>query len=128
MVESFVECYIQGKEFDPSFLEKETDLNFFKKTKEGNTKTKGKFKNETCPFGYCYLRPSIDSNNENLKIRNLIKILEENDIRVGKHGIEELHIRLDINYDSQCNLEFDPSLLEELGKKKIPLLISCYKI
>lgn len=128
MIESFVECYLQGKNFDPFQAEKKLGLNFSNKVKKGDLGIKGRFKGQPYPFGFCYLKPDIDSNDENDKLKILLEMIEKSDIKIGNYKIEEIHIRMDINYDSQCNLEFDPIVLEEFGKNKIPLLISCYKV
>lgn len=128
MVEIFVECYLKGKHFDPFKVEKKIGVNFLDKVKKGDLRTKGPSKDKPYPFGFCYLKPEIDSDDENQKLENILEVIEKANISIGKYDIEEMHVRLDVNYDAQCNLELEPSILKKLSNRKIPLLISCYKI
>jgi hypothetical protein len=61
-------------------------------------------------------------------INEFLHILEDNYEKLHKIGIEKdsISIWLFYEYDSQCNMEFDPKRLKRLGDNGITLCISCW--
>ena len=61
-------------------------------------------------------------------INEFLHILEDNYEKLNKIGIEKdnISIWLLYEYDSQCNMEFDPIRLKRLGDNGITLCISCW--
>jgi len=128
MRQAFVSCYMEGDNFDPYKLEEKLGLSLAYKVKAGEIGKKGRFKDKPYPFGFGYLKPTSKEAHENNQLEEIVNLIKESHIQVGAYGIEDLHVRVNINYDSQCNLEFGPLVLEELGRRNIPLLVSCYKV
>jgi hypothetical protein len=61
-------------------------------------------------------------------IHEFLNILENNYVKLSKAGVEKesISIWLYYEYDSQCNMEFDPVRLKRLGENGITLCISCW--
>lgn len=55
-------------------------------------------------------------------LKNKYHILESINIRR-----EDISIWMIYEYDDQCNLEFNPEILERIGRNGISLCISCYQ-
>jgi len=62
-------------------------------------------------------------------IAKLLDSLEGKHERLQELGIKnsDISIWLIYGYNNQCNMEFNPTTLERLGKRGITLCISCYK-
>ena len=61
------------------------------------------------------------------EIKWLLDIIENNKETLIRLGVElsASSIWMYYHYDSQCNMEFDPSLLERIGKLGMKLCVSC---
>lgn len=61
-------------------------------------------------------------------INEFLNILEDNYERLCEIGVEKSYILIWLfyEYDSQCNMEFDPNRLKRLGENGIKLCISCW--
>jgi len=61
-------------------------------------------------------------------INEFLNILEGNFERLIEIGVEKNNISIWLlyEYDSQCNMEFDPKRLMRLGENGITLCISCW--
>jgi len=123
MINVNVLCDIQGKNFDPH--EFDIDHQFLEsRNKRGELNKRGK----PYSFGFCQIKSNLNSLDEIKMMNHLLELLNNLDFEIGKHGIEEINILLSVYYEKQCNLEFNPSLLEKIANRNISLLVSCYKV
>ena len=62
-------------------------------------------------------------------IGGFLNCLEGRYEKLHELGIDnnDITIWLIYGYNNQCNMEFEPNTLEQLGKNKITLCISCYE-
>jgi hypothetical protein len=123
MMKLKVVCDIKGENFDP-YAFKIDKKNLIQQKRKGEINKRGR----PYSFGFCEIKANSQSQNENVLIRNLLKVLNKYDFEVGKYHIKEINFLLTAYYTSQCNFELNPSLLGELGKRKSFLLISSYKV
>lgn len=113
-------CILIGENFSPSALEKSMNIFFHQKNEKGEIATIGRFKGRPLPYGSCVV---CDESNQEI----VMDFLEKNLDILKKNGIDNIFLRLDVIYESQCNFELDPNFLSRIVKFSIPLSISCYE-
>ncbi len=61
------------------------------------------------------------------EIEEFIKLINKSKIIIDEFKMSQLCIRIDYEYEEQCNMEFHPNVLKKLGENGIILCISCWK-
>ena len=64
------------------------------------------------------------------EIEWLLDLAEENEKELIRLGVDfsDSQIWMIYYYDKQCNMEFDPDLMERMGKLGLKLCVSCQEI
>lgn len=113
-------CILMGENFSPSAVEKSINVFFHEKNEKGEIAKIGRFNGRSFPYGSCIMR---DQHYKEL----VIEFLENNMGKLKEYGVDNISLRLDVSYDSQCNFELDSNFLSRIAKLSIPLSVSCYK-
>lgn len=61
------------------------------------------------------------------EIKEFVKLIKQSEEIINYFKMNELSIKIDYEYDEQCNMEFSPNELKKLGENGIILCISCWK-
>lgn len=84
---------------------------------------------ENYKYGWSYMIVFEEQKDYNNIIERFLDSLEGKFGKLRKLGIEkrDISIWLIYGYNNQCNMEFEPKILERIGKRGIKLCISCYE-
>lgn len=125
MFEIITYVHVYGEKFSPRAAEKLTNIFFTEKTEPGDIGNHGRYKGKKIPIGRADIILRGDNNQVIISAINII-CSKIDDLR--SVGAESIVLHLAINYNTQCNLDFPPSLLLKISSLGIPLTISCIDI
>lgn len=121
-----ITCILIGDNFSPKKLEKNTDLNLFNKNEKNDIATKGRFKGNKTPYGSAEIEIII-INDFQSDLHNLLDLLGENINSIQKSDCDDIYITLNVEYEDQCNLEFENELLKKIVNLNVSFSVSCFK-
>lgn len=124
MKKYYVSCHLVGEEFDLEELERKLNVELSHKLKKGDLSKLG----NPSTYAAGHLQVKTQSHNLNDYIRDILDLIKKIESHNDKFGITEMNLWVSIYYVAQCNLEFEPAVLKELGYRNIPLLVDCYKV
>jgi hypothetical protein len=125
MVEMFPSIEIYGESYSPALVEKDTIIKFSYKNEKGDIGKRGKYKEKPLPYGSSSIKPPSNLIDENEKLLWLIDILKKHKEKILKCGATDMTFHIAINYQFQCNFDFKPIFLKEIGELNIPFTITC---
>lgn len=121
----YIEVY--GKGFFPSALEDEIKDYFSSFHNPGDIGEKGRFKNASYPFGRALIEPPIGVQ-EDGHVRWLFRYLDSNIGKIKNAGGEDIHLKIAIYHNGQCNGELSPEMLSDLANLGVPVLFSVHEL
>lgn len=125
MKKYYLNCSLSGESFDPYILEKSISIFFKQKVRKGDiSELRG------IPFSIGDASFDIEVSDENLDaaFSDFFRIIDEILGKDENNDILEISLCLSVYYTAQCNLGFEPQILEGFGKRNITFLVDCYKV
>jgi hypothetical protein len=126
MVKAFPFIALFGDSFSPTKIERETGLKFNKKNEVGDIGQRGRFKGKPYPFGHAILEAPEEIENGEKLAWLLDKILPYKEV-LNRLGVTHGKVHITYAYDSQCNLEYEPQIMEKITKLGFIFTITCYQ-
>jgi len=118
---------IYGKQFFPHSLEEEIKAHFSDAHNPEDIGGKGRFEDVNYPFGRALIEPPAGVQEDD-HVRWLFKYLRSNSEKIKSAGGEDIHLKIAIYHNGQCNGELSPEVLSNLANLKIPVLFSVYEL
>jgi hypothetical protein len=126
MVKAFPYIALFGDSFSPAKMEQETGLKFNKKNEVGDIGQRGRFKGKPYSFGHAILEAPEEIENWEKLAWLLDRILPYKDA-LNRFGVTDGKVHVTYAYDSQCNLEYEPEIMEKIAKLGLVFTITCYQ-
>ena len=122
-------CLLQGEDFSPSTVEKQTSLVFHKKNEPSEKGSIGRYRNRPIPYGSAELKFEADSITPDMLSpkSHSLTVLRKNIKLFRDAGATMIVLHFDVAYEGQCNIEISPDLLSKLAELGIPVTISCFE-
>lgn len=121
--------HMHGDRFSPKQIQNLTGWQFAYQHEKDETI---RFKNGQTALmdsGAAFLKVELDENvNWSERTDQFIAALEDNIELLRANGLEFLVFHVDVLYENQCNLEFEPSIIARIGRLGASLTVSAYKI
>ena len=125
MVKDHPYIAVQGDFFSPTKAEQETGLKFSNKAEVGDIGNHGRFKGRPYPFGHAVLEaPEVMTLG---KLDWLLDSVTPHKATLKQLGVTDGKVHVTYAYDSQCNLEYPPEIVEKLAKLGFAFTITCYQ-
>ena len=116
-----------GARFSPQVIEARIGFKWTVAHEPGAMGGMGRYLGRPIPFGSAELISSYDSEMLAVPDQEFFRKAEAI-IRVGKEmGIEECILRMDVEFQGQCNLELGPHFVSEVQRLGVPLALTCYE-
>jgi hypothetical protein len=126
MVKPFPYIALFGDSFSPAKLEQETGLKFDRKHEVGQIGQRGRFKGKPFSFGHAILEAPENIEPE-AKLEWLLDIALPHTETFRRLGITCGKIHVTYAYDSQCNLEYEPEIVEKIARLGLSFTVTCYQ-
>ena len=126
MVKIFPSCRLQGDGFSPVNAEKHTGLRLEVKQEPGEIAVRGRFAGRPAPFGSAVLRGDPKNREDATSEEVFLRLLDAHIDSFRAVGATDIVIHLDVEYDTQCNLEFEPEFIAALHRIGLPVRVTCY--
>ncbi len=125
-MKGFVNCILIGENFNPYNL-KIPEIIQSTLQKKGDIGTIGRFKNQKLKYGSVNLTLAY-GNKIHLddELTAMLEVLSDNYYNITQMGVEEILLTLNINFEKQCNWEFNIQQLQHIVDMKISFSFSCY--
>ena len=114
-----------GDFFSPKEVEEKTGLVFKKKHEVGELGSYGRFKGKKYPFGHAVLEAPEDLPWQ-AQLEWLLEFVLPHTAVLRSHGVTDGKIHITYTFDDQCNLEYEPELVEKLARFGFRFTVSCY--
>lgn len=119
-----------GETFSPKALKHLEGFSCISKNEPQEIVSKGRYQGKPIPFGSLRIAipvTSIDSFFDN-KEAGLITRIETCVESLKKAAATDVSIHLDVEYENQCNLQFNSAWLTAIGKLGIPVAFTAYEV
>lgn len=126
MVKPFPYIALFGDSFSPAKVEQETGLKFNQKHEVGQIGQRGRFKGKPFPFGHAILEAPEKIEAE-AKLEWLLDTALPHTATFRHLGVTYGKIHVTYAYDSQCNLEYEPKIMEKIARAGFSFTITCHK-
>jgi hypothetical protein len=114
-----------GENFSPNQAQEATGVELCRCNENGDIGRTGKFKEKPLPYGSAEL---IDENFSMIAPYSFIfDFIERHLVKVRQAGATDIHLHILVAYSDQCNLEFEPKLLQKISRSGLPLTMSVYE-
>ncbi|MCP3849657.1 MAG: DUF4279 domain-containing protein [Gammaproteobacteria bacterium] len=123
MIQEYPTVTLEGENFSPSVFEKKTGLFFNDKHEKGEP-------SHTTKRQYDYGYGQLAAPDELKYYQKIEWLLDQIVPHVGlmkNLGVEEKVLHVDVEYSSQCNLEYRPEILKKLCELGATFTLTCYK-
>lgn len=117
-------CLLKGASLSPSALRAELHLKLVDANEPGEVGRTGRYKGHPMPFGAAGISFGPSSTGT---LEDAVALLEQHIEALRAMGAEEIQLYLSMEYDGQCNMEFDPEMLGRMARLKVPVLLSAYE-
>lgn len=122
-------CILNGETFSPRLAEECTGIQFVRKEEPGDIGVWGQNKDKGNDLGSARIEaPKHEEYSSAYDERWMVELLETHIDQFRACGATSIVMYLDVEWEAQCNFEFDAGFLARLAKLNIPLAISCYEI
>ena len=118
-----------GDEFSPIALKLIEGFNFTLSNEPNEIGSKGRYKDQPIPFGFSRIEipiANLDSffdGNEKSLMEQIAECLEI----VKQSKATDISIHFNVEYEGQCNLQFDPKWMVSIGQLGVPITLTTYE-
>ncbi|MGD9729935.1 MAG: hypothetical protein AB7G68_20895 [Nitrospiraceae bacterium] len=129
MIRKNASCILHGERFSPRLAEQLTGIEFVSKDEPGEIGGWGRYKGKRIDYGSARIKPpETAQSSKAYDERWMVELLEAHIDQFRACGATNIVMYLAVEWEAQCNFEFDAGFLARLAKLNIPLAISCYEI
>ncbi|MEX5218943.1 MAG: hypothetical protein NW701_14025 [Nitrospira sp.] len=122
-------CILNGETFSPRLAEECTGIQFVRKEEPGDIGVWGQNKDKRNDLGSARIKPpETAQSSKAYDERWMVELLEAHIDQFRACGATNIVMYLAVEWEAQCNFEFDEVFLVRLAKLNIPFAISCYEI
>jgi len=124
-IESF--CIIQGERFSPNEFNSKAPVFLENGNEPGDLGSSGRYRAKAIPFGSGRLNtPAELESGVNAPVNWIAEALEQTSNLLQDLGADKITVFVNVAYNEQCSLEFDPALMHKLAAVGAHVAINCY--